>query len=158
MYKLKLLIVFLLVGYSSFSQIGTSKKDSIVVLSEREARLTAIDLVKYDSCKQIEIEQDTRIFNFKNEIANLENQVLVSEGIISEQKKYIKVQDELLNKPKKIEFHGYVGIKSDELKVTNPSIYGNLLVEYNKWSTGASYFLRVQEKAIWGIVIQYKIF
>lgn len=145
-------------GYNSFSQTGTQKKDSVVVLSEREARLTAIDLVKYDSCKETINEQDSRIANFKKVIENLENQVSTSDKIVLEQKDYIKAQDALLNKPKKVEFHGYVGIRSDELKITNPSIYGKLLIEYSKWSTGASYFLRVQEKAIWGVVIQYKIF
>lgn len=144
--------------FKSFSQIDTQKKSSVVVLSEREARLTAIDLIKYDSCKEELKEQNLRISNFKDEIVNLESQIATKKEIILEQKRYINAQDELLKKPKKIEFHGYFGVISDRLGIVNPSIYGNLLIEYNKWSTGANYFIRTQEKPNWGIVVQYKIF
>lgn len=145
-------------SYKSFSQIDTQKKDSVVVLSEREARLIAIDLVKYDSCKEIVKEQDSRVANFKKIVSNLENQIVTSGKIILEQKDYIKVQDELLNKPKKIEFHGYTGVRSNELTISSITVYGNLLIEYNKWATGVNYNIRSEEKASWGIILQYKLF
>lgn len=128
------------------------------MLSEREARLTAIDLVKYDSCKELAKEQDNRLNNLHKIVGNLENQISIKDDIISGQKEYIQVQNEILKKPKKIEFHGYAGIRSSGFKTQNPTVYGNLLVEYSKWSTGASYLIKAQEKAVWGIVIQYKLF
>jgi hypothetical protein len=158
MYKLKLLIVFLLVGFKSFSQIDTQKKDSIVVLSEREARLTAIDLVKYDSCKELVKEKDNRIVNLQKVVTNLENQVSINNDIISGQKDYIQVQNEILKKPKKIEFHGYAGVRSNELSTSSITAYGNLLIEHSKWATGLNYNIRSEEKASWGIIVQYKIF
>jgi hypothetical protein len=146
------------VGFKSFSQIDTQKKDSVVVLSEREARLTAVDLVKYDSCKELVKEQDKRIVNLQKVVTNLENQVSINNDIISGQKDYIQVQNEILKKPKKIEFHGYAGIRSNELSTSSITVYGNLLLEYSKWSTGVNYNLRSEEKANWGIIIQYKLF
>jgi hypothetical protein len=146
------------VGCKSFSQIDTQKKDSIVVLSEREARLTAIDLVKYDSCKELVKEQDKRILNLQKVVTNLENQVSINNDIISGQKDFIQVQNEILNKPKKIEFHGYAGVRSNELSTSSITAYGNLLLEYSKWSTGLNYSIRSTEKASWGILIQYKLF
>jgi hypothetical protein len=146
------------VGFKSFSQIDTQKKDSIVVLSEREARLTAIDLVKYDSCKELVKEKDNRIVNLQKVVTNLENQVSINNDIISGQKDYIQVQNEILKKPKKIEFHGYAGVRSNELSTSSITLYGNLLVEHSKWATGLNYNVRSKEKATWGIIIQYKIF
>jgi hypothetical protein len=146
------------VGFKSFSQIDTQKKDSIVVLSEREARLTAIDLVKYDSCKELVKEKDNRIVNLQKVVTNLENQVSINNDIISGQKDYIQVQNEILKKPKKIEFHGYAGLRSNELSTSSITVYGNLLVEHSKWATGLNYNIRSEEKASWGIIIQYKIF
>jgi hypothetical protein len=146
------------VGFKSFSQIDTQKKDSVVVLSEREARLTAVDLVKYDSCKELVKEQDKRIVNLQKVVTNLENQVSINNDIISGQKDYIQVQNEILKKPKKIEFHGYAGVRSNELSTSSITIYGNLLLEYSKWSTGLNYNLRSEEKANWGIIVQYKLF
>ncbi len=145
-------------GFKSFSQIDTQKKDSVVVLSEREARLTAVDLVKYDSCKELVKEQDKRIVNLQKVVTNLENQVSINNDIISGQKDYIQVQNEILKKPKKIEFHGYAGVRSNELSTSSITIYGNLLLEYSKWSTGLNYNLRSEEKANWGIIVQYKLF
>ena len=145
-------------GFKSFSQIDTQKKDSIVVLSEREARLTAIDLVKYDSCKELVKEKDNRIVNLQKVVTNLENQVSINNDIISGQKDYIQVQNEILKKPKKIEFHGYAGVRSNELSTSSITLYGNLLVEHSKWATGLNYNIRSEEKASWGIIIQYKIF
>lgn len=145
-------------GFKSFSQIDTQKKDSIVVLSEREARLTAIDLVKYDSCKELVKEKDNRIVNLQKVITNLENQVSINNDIISGQKNYIQVQNEILKKPKKIEFHGYAGLRSNELSKSSITAYSNLLVEYSKWATGLNYNIRSEEKASWGIIVQYKIF
>lgn len=145
-------------GFKSFSQIDTQKKDSIVVLSEREARLTAIDLVKYDSCKELVKEKDNRIVNLQKVVTNLENQVSINNDIISGQKDYIQVQNEILKKPKKIEFHGYAGLRSNELSTSSITVYGNLLVEHSKWATGLNYNIRSEEKASWGIIIQYKIF
>lgn len=145
-------------GFKSFSQIDTQKKDSIVVLSEREARLTAIDLVKYDSCKELVKEKDNRIVNLQKVVTNLENQVSINNDIISGQKDYIQVQNEILKKPKKIEFHGYAGGRSNELSTSSITLYGNLLVEHSKWATGLNYNIRSEEKASWGIIIQYKIF
>jgi hypothetical protein len=146
------------VSYSSFSQIDTQKKDSLVILSERQAKLVAIDLVKYDSCKELLKEQDSRIANFKSIVTNLEGQLSIKNEVLLEKDLYIEAQDKLLNKPKKIELHGYAGIRSNGLSILNPSIYGNLLLEYSKWSTGLNYSVSSQEKAIWGIVVQYKLF
>ncbi len=145
-------------GFKSFSQIDTQKKDSIVVLSEREARLTAIDLVKYDSCKELVKEKDNRIVNLQKVVTNLENQVSINNDIISGQKDYIQVQNEILKKPKKIEFHGYAGVRSNELSTSSITAYGNLLIEHSKWATGLNYNIRSEEKASWGIIVQYKIF
>ncbi len=64
MKKYALLIPFLLVGFKAISQNITQSKDSVVILSERQARAVVTDLVKFEYLKLVSKEQNNRIFNF----------------------------------------------------------------------------------------------
>jgi hypothetical protein len=158
MKKLLLLIVCLLLSYNTFSQNATQIENKVIILTEKEARSTAIELVKYDSCKLILKEQEHRIDNFKKVTNKLEDQVSIKDSIILQQSKFIDVQNKLLDKPKKIEVHSYFGIRTNELRLTQPSIFTNVLAEYQKWGLGATYLIRTDAKHTWGILLQYKLF
>ena len=51
-------------GFKSFSQTAIPK-DSVVVLTERQAREAAKDLVRLDAANEIIKEQESRIKNFQ---------------------------------------------------------------------------------------------
>lgn len=156
MLKLKLLIAFLLVGFSSFSQTAT--KDSVVVLTEKQARAVATDLVRYDALKKIAALQDERINNFQQKEKLFGEQLSIKDTIIGKQSDIIDKQNKVISNAKKMHIHGYGGVQTDELTLTNPSLRANIMLEYRKFRTGVVYTIQQSSPANWGILIEYKLF
>lgn len=156
MLKLKLLIVFLLVGFSSFSQTAT--KDSVVVLTEKQARAVATDLVKYDALKQVSKLQEDRIVNFQAKEKLFGEQIEIKDLIISKQTDIIDKQNKILSAPEKIKLHSYLGIQTKEITLEEPTLRGDLLLEYKKIRAGAIYTIQQNGPSNWGLLLQYKIF
>ena len=156
MLKLKLLIVCLLVGFSSFSQTVT--KDSVVVLTEKQARAVATDLVKYDALKQVSVLQEQRIVNFQQKEKLFGEQLSIKDTIISKQTSIIDKQNAVISNTKKMHIHGYGGVQTNELTLTDPSLRGSIMVEYRKIRTGVIYTIQQNTPANWGILFEYKLF
>lgn len=156
MLKLKLLIAFLLVGFSSFSQTAT--KDSVVVLTEKQARAVAKDLVEFDALKKITVLQDERINNFQQKEKLFGEQLSIKDTIIGKQSAIIDKQNKVISNAKKMHIHGYGGVQTDELTLTNPSLRANIMLEYRKFRTGVVYTIQQSSPANWGILFEYKLF
>ena len=156
MLKLKLLIVCLLVGFSSFSQTVT--KDSVVVLTEKQARAVATDLVRYDALKQVSALQEQRIVNFQQKEKLFGEQLSIKDTIISKQTSIIDKQNAVISNTKKMHIHGYGGVQTNELTLTDPSLRGSIMVEYRKIRTGVIYTIQQNTPANWGILFEYKLF
>jgi len=69
------------VGFKAISQNVTQSKDSVVILSERQARAVATDLVRYDFLKSVSKEQEKRIVNFEKTIIKLENTISIKTAL-----------------------------------------------------------------------------
>lgn len=156
MYKLGLLIACLLVGFKGISQIIT--KDSVVVLTEKQARAVVTDLVQYDFAKQIIKLQESRIKNYQNKEIEFKNQLNIKDSIIFYQKGLIGVQKDIIKTKHPLEIHGYAGVQSIKLQQILPSLYGNIMFEYKNWSTGVNYTIQTHLPPTWGIVIEHKVF
>lgn len=156
MLKLKLLIAFLLVGFSSFSQTAT--KDSVVVLTEKQARAVATDLVRYDALKQVSRLQEERINIFQQKEKLFGEQLSIKDTIIGKQSDIIDKQNKIISNAKKMHIHGYGGVQTDELTLTNPSLRANIMLEYRKFRTGVVYTIQQSSPANWGILFEYKLF
>lgn len=156
MLKLKLLIAFLLVGFSSFSQTAT--KDSVVVLTEKQARAVATDLVRYDALKQVSRLQEERINIFQQKEKLFGEQLSIKDTIIGKQSDIIDKQNKVISNAKKMHIHGYGGVQTDELTLTNPSLRANIMLEYRKFRTGVVYTIQQSSPANWGILFEYKLF
>ncbi len=150
------MIAFLLVGFSSFSQTAT--KDSVVVLTEKQARAVATDLVRYDALKKIAALQDERINNFQQKEKLFGEQLSIKDTIIGKQSDIIDKQNAVISNAKKMHIHGYGGVQTNELTLTNPSLRGNIMLEYRKLRTGVVYTIQQNIPANWGILIEYKLF
>lgn len=156
MLKKGLLIAFLLVGFSSFSQTAT--KDSVVVLTEKQARAVAKDLVEFDALKKITVLQDERINNFQQKEKLFGEQLSIKDTIIGKQSAIIDKQNKVISNAKKMHIHGYGGVQTDELTLTNPSLRANIMLEYRKFRTGVVYTIQQSSPANWGILFEYKLF
>ena len=150
------MIVCLLVGFSSFSQTVT--KDSVVVLTEKQARAVATDLVKYDALKQVSALQEQRIVNFQQKEKLFGEQLSIKDTIISKQTSIIDKQNAVISNTKKMHIHGYGGVQTNELTLTDPSLRGSIMVEYRKIRTGVIYTIQQNTPANWGILFEYKLF
>lgn len=150
------MIAFLLVGFSSFSQTAT--KDSVVVLTEKQARAVATDLVRYDALKKITVLQDERINNFQQKEKLFGEQLSIKDTIIGKQSAIIDKQNKVISNAKKMHIHGYGGVQTDELTLTNPSLRANIMLEYRKFRTGVVYTIQQSSPANWGILFEYKLF
>ena len=156
MYRLKLLIVFLLVGFNSISQ--TITKDSVVVLTEKQARAVVTDLVRYDFAKQIIKEQEDRIKNFEKKEVEFKNQLDIKDSIIFHQKSMIDIHKEIIKNKKPFEVHGYVGVQTIQFSLREPMLYTNLMFEFAKFNVGAQYFIQPNNPSGYGIILEYNIF
>jgi hypothetical protein len=144
------------VGFSSFSQTAT--KDSIVVLTEKQARAVATDLVRYDALKKISSLQELRIDGFKQKEKLFGEQLSIKDTIISKQTSIIDKQNKVISNTKKMHVHGYGGVQTNELTLIDPSLRGSIMLEYRKIRTGVIYTLQQNNPANWGLLFEYKLF
>ena len=156
MWKLKLLIVFLLVGFKATSQSAT--QNSVVVLTEKQARAVATDLVRYDALRKIAALQDERINNFQNKEKLFGEQLSIKDTTIKKQSAIIDKQNVIISNANKIHIHGYGGVQTDKFTLINPSLRGNIMLEYRKIRTGVIYTIQQNSPANWGILFEYKLF
>jgi hypothetical protein len=145
------------VGFSSISQ-NVIQRDSVVVLTEKQARAVATDLVRYDALKKIAALQDERINNFQQKEKLFGEQLSIKDTIIGKQSAIIDKQNAVISNAKKMHIHGYGGVQTDELTLTNPSLRGNIMLEYRKIRTGVIYTIQQNSPANWGILFEYKLF
>ena len=143
-------------GFSSFSQTAT--KDSVVVLTEKQARAIATDLVRYDALKKISELQENRIGIFQQKEKLFGEQLSIKDTIISKQTSIIDKQNKVISNTKKLHIHGYGGVQTKELTLTEPSLRGSIMMEYRKIRTGVVYTLQQNNPANWGILFEYKLF
>lgn len=158
MYRLGLLIVFLLVGFKGTSQTDTKKNDSIVTLSENVARKVASDLVRYDFAKNIIKEQEVRIQNYQNKELEFKNKLDVKDSIIFHQKSIIDIHKEIIKSKKPFELHGYAGVQSTQFTLRQPTLYTNIMLEFVRFSIGAQYFVQSNNPPGYGVILEYNLF
>ncbi len=151
------MIVFLLVGFKSFSQT-VIQKDSVVVLTEKQARAIATDLVHYDACKAINKLNEERIKNFQKKEAEFKNQLEIKDSIIFYQKSIIDINKEIINNKKPFEVHGYVGVQSTRFTLNTPTLYTNLMLEFTRFNIGAQYFVQPSNAPGYSLILEYKLF
>lgn len=152
------MIPFLLVGFKAISQNVTQSKDSVVILSERQARAVATDLVKYDFLRNISNEQEKRIFNFENTVVALENTIKIKDSIIFIQRDYISAQNKVLSIRPKPQFHGYLGVQSSGFTINTPLFSGRILLECKKVNFGIQYIGMPTINNQYGLLVEYKLF
>ena len=137
---------------------SVTQNNTVVRLNEKQARAVATDLVRYDASKVISKLQDERISNLSKQIDTYDIQIGVKDSIISKQKSFIDYQDKIINKPFKPELHGYLGINTIGFSLTNPYLYGTLLLEFEKFSLGWQYFVQPNNPAGHGFIVEYNLF
>lgn len=152
------MIPFLLVGFKAISQNVTQSKDSVIILSEKQAKAVATDLVRYDFLKNISKEQEKRIVNFEKTIIKLENTISIKDSIIFYQKDYISAQNDILNIKPKPQFHGYFGVQSSGFTTNTPLLSGRVLLEYKKVNFGIQYIGIPIINNQYGLLVEYKLF
>lgn len=152
------MIPFLLVGFKAISQNVTQSKDSVVILSEKQARAVATDLVRYDFLKNISKEQEKRIVNFERTIIKLENTISIKDSIIFYQKDYISAQNAVLNIKPKPQFHAYLGVQSSGFTINTPLFSGRVLLECKKVNFGIQYIGMPTINNQYGLLVEYKLF
>jgi len=150
------LIVFLLVGFKSFSQIVT--KDSVVVLTEKQARAVAKDLVHLDAVNQIIQEQESRIKNFEKKEIQFKNQLDIKDSIITYQKEIIDINKEIIKNKKPFEVHGYAGVQTTQFTLVAPTLYTNIMIEFTRFNIGAQYFVQPNNQPGYGVILEYNLF
>lgn len=144
-------------GFKSISQT-VIQKDSVVVLTEKQARAVATDLVRYDACQAISKLQEERINNFKKKEAEFKNQLDIKDTIISYQKRIIDLQKQTIKNKKPFEIHGYAGVQSIKLTLREPIIYANLMFEFARFNVGAQYYVQASNPSGYSVVLEYKLF
>jgi len=151
------LIVFLLVGFKSISQT-VIPKDSVVVLTENQARAVAKDLVHLDAANQIIKEQESRIKNFQKKEVEFKNQLDIKDSIIKYQKEIIDINKEIIKNKKPFEVHGYLGVQSTQFTLREPTLYTNLMLEFTRFNIGAQYFVQPNNPPGYSVVLEYNLF
>ena len=95
-------------GFSSFSQTAI-QKDSVVVLTEKQARAVATDLVRYDALKKVSSLQEQRIGLFQQKEKLFGEQLSIKDTIISKQTSIIDKQNKVIsNKARRQFFWGHI--------------------------------------------------
>jgi hypothetical protein len=151
------LIVFLLVGFKVSSQT-VIHKDSVVTLTENQARAAATDLIRYDFAKQVIKEQEARIKNFEKKEIEFKNQLDIKDSIIFHQKSMIDIHKEIIKNKKPFEIHGYAGVQTTQFTLREPTLYTNLMLEFAKFNVGAQYFIQPSNPPGYSVVLEYKLF
>jgi hypothetical protein len=144
------------VGFNSISQ--TITKDSVVVLTENQARAVVTDLVRYDFAKQVIKEQEVRIKNFQKKEIEFQNKLDIKDSIIFHQKEMIDIHKEIIKSKKSFEFHGYAGVQSTRFTLIEPTLYTNLMLEFTRFNIGAQYFVQPNNPPGYSVVLEYKLF
>ncbi len=144
-------------GFKSFSQTAILK-DSVVVLTEKQARAVAKDLVHLDAAKEVIKEQESRIKNFQKKETEFKNQLAIKDSIIFYQKEMIDIHKEIIKSKKPFEVHGYVGVQSTQFTLVAPTLYTNLMLEFAKFNVGAQYFVQPNNPPGYGIILEYNLF
>jgi hypothetical protein len=144
------------VGFNSISQ--TITKDSVVVLTENQARAVVTDLVRYDFAKQIIKEQEARIKNFEKKELEFKNKLDIKDSIIFHQKSIIDIHKEIIKSKKPAELHGYLGVQTVNASLVEPYLYGTLLLEFTRFSLGAQYFVQPNNPSGYGFILEYNLF
>ena len=143
-------------GFNSISQ--TITKDSVVVLTENQARAVVTDLVRYDFAKQVIKEQEVRIKNFQKKEIEFQNKLDIKDSIIFHQKEMIDIHKEIIKSKKSFEFHGYAGVQSTRFTLIEPTLYTNLMLEFTRFNIGAQYFVQPNNPPGYSVVLEYKLF
>lgn len=144
-------------GFKSFSQTAIPK-DSVVILTERQAREAAKDLVRLDAANEIIKEQESRIKNFQKKEIEFKNQLAIKDSIIFYQREMIDIHKEIIKNKKPFEIHGYVGVQSTQFTLREPMLYTNLMLEFAKFNVGAQYFVQPNNPPGYGVILEYNIF
>lgn len=144
-------------GFKSISQT-VIPKDSVVVLTEKQARAVATDLVRYDFARQIIKEQEARIKNFEKKEIEFKNQLDIKDSIIFYQKGMIDIHKEIIKNKKPFEVHGYLGVQSTQFTLREPTLYTNLMLEFTRFNIGAQYFVQPNNPPGYSVVLEYKLF
>lgn len=144
-------------GFSSISQTSI-QKDSVVILTEKQARAIVTDLVHYDFAKQIINEQKVRIKNYQTKESAFKNKLSIQDSIIIYQKSIIDIHKDIIKSKKSFELHGYVGIQSIQLTLKEPIIYTNLMFEFSRFNAGINYYIQSNNPSRYGIILEYKLF
>jgi len=154
MYKLRWLILCLLVSFKSFSQQDTP----VVILTEEQARLVVKDLIQYDNLKLITKKLEDRISLFEQKEIDFLARLQTKDDIIASQKEYISTQEDIIDAKKKLNFGGYIGVQTHQITLTNPILFGEVTVGLSKIDVGARVFVQPDNPSGYGIVVRYKIF
>ena len=144
-------------GFKSISQT-VIPKDSVVVLTENQARAVAKDLVHLDAAKEVIKEQESRIKNFQKKETEFKNQLAIKDSIIFYQKEMIDIHKEIIKSKKPFEVHGYVGVQSTQFTLGAPTLYTNLMLEFAKFNVGAQYFIQPNNPPGYSVVLEYNLF
>jgi hypothetical protein len=145
------------VGFKSISQT-VIPKDSVVVLTENQARAVAKDLVHLDAAKEVIKEQESRIKNFQKKETEFKNQLAIKDSIIFYQKEMIDIHKEIIKSKKPFEIHGYVGVQSTQFTLVAPTLYTNLMLEFTRFNIGAQYFVQPNNPPGYSVVLEYNLF
>jgi hypothetical protein len=143
------------VSFKAISQTDTIKK---IVLDERVGREVVKDLVKGDVCRQLLTLKNENIKNLQEQNKELVEIIKIKDSILSKKDNIITVQDKAIGWWKKPQLHGYLGVQTINATLVNPSLYGNVLLEFPKFNVGAQYFVQPNNPSGYGFILEYKLF
>jgi hypothetical protein len=143
------------VSFKAISQTDTIKK---IVLSEKVGREVVKDLVKGDVCRQLLTLKNENIKNLQEQNKELVEIIKIKDSILSKKNDIITVQDKAIGWWKKPQLHGYLGVQTINATLVNPSLYGNVLLEFPKFNVGAQYFVQPNNPSGYGFIVEYKLF
>ena len=142
-------------SFKAISQTDTIKK---IVLDERVGREVVKDLVKGDVCRQLLTLKNENIKNLQEQNKELVEIIKIKDSILSKKDNIITVQDKAIGWWKKPQLHGYLGVQTINATLVNPSLYGNVLLEFPKFNVGAQYFVQPNNPSGYGFIVEYKLF
>ena len=155
MTQLRLLILFLLVSFKSFSQTDTIKK---IVLNENTAREVVKDIVKGDLCKQKLILKDEEIKNLQEQNDELSEIIKIKDSILSKKDEIITIQDKAIGWWEKPKLNGYIGARAINSNIAAPCLSATAVLSFNKISTGVQYIMQPNNPSTYVVIVEYKLF
>lgn len=144
--------------YSSFSQNATTIKDSVVVLSEKQAREVIKDLVRYDALKLVSNQLENRIAIMSEKEQLLNKRISNKDSIISFQQQQIDLQQEIIDKAHKPKLNGLIGLQTFQFSILEPILYFQTEATINKITVGARLFVQPNNPVGYGLIAEYKLF